>query len=132
MQAVTQNAASEASGVAHAATLLTFVDAVVGADDATLARARAGVRRVLGDAALVDAAAVASNFERMVRVADATGTPLDPPMVALTESIRRTLGLDRFAAAANTPGLGGVWRYTGGLLRLLVFSGLRLAGRMRR
>jgi hypothetical protein len=131
VEAVTENAAAAASGVTHAPTLLAFADAFVGADDEALGRARAEVRRVLGDAALVDAAAVASNFERMVRVADATGTPLDPPMVALTEGIRRSLRLDRFAAAANTPGLRGLWRIAGGVLRPLVFAGMRVAGRWR-
>ena len=131
--AVTDTAAAAASGVAHAETLLAFADAVVGSDDdAALARARAEVVRVLGPAALVDAAAVASNFERMVRVADATGTPLDPPMVLLTEPIRRELDLDRFAAAANTPPSRVLGRAVGGVLRPLVFAGLRTVGRWRR
>jgi hypothetical protein len=130
--AVTSNDAAASSGVAHAATLLAFADAVVGSDDGALARARAEVVRVLGPAALVDTAAIASNFERMVRVADATGTPLDPPMVMLTESIREQLDLDRFAAAANTPTPRPLWRPLGALLRPLVFGGLRLVGRLRR
>jgi hypothetical protein len=46
---------------------------------------------------------VTSNFERMVRVADAIGIPLDAPVAALTADVRRELGIDRFAASAHTP-----------------------------
>ena len=49
-------------------------------------------------AALVDAAGVASNFERMVRIADATGIPLDARMAALSQDVRDTLHLERFLA----------------------------------
>jgi hypothetical protein len=68
----------------------------------------------------------------MVRVADATGTPLDPPMMLLTEPIRARLALDRFAAAANTPRPGRVGGAAGALLRPLAFAAIRLAGRWRR
>ena len=131
VHAVTEDAAAAASGVAQAGTLLAFADAVVGTDDAALARARAEVLRELGPAELVDAAAVASNFERMVRVADATGVPLDPPLVMLTEPLRKDLGIDRFGAAANTPPPGALWRAIGPLVRPLAFPTLRLVGRWR-
>lgn len=39
---------------------------------------------------------VASNFERMVRIADATGIPLDACMQALSQEIRDALDLERF------------------------------------
>ena len=126
VHAVTDDAAAAASGVRHAETLLAFADAVAGTDDAALDHARAAVVRELGRAELVDAAAVASNFERMVRVADATGTPLDPPIVMLTVSLRADLELDRFGAAANTPPPSLVWRALGPLVRPLVFPMLRV------
>jgi hypothetical protein len=129
--AVTSDAAAAASGIPHAEVLLAFAEAVVGTDDAALAGARAAVLRDLGPEALVDAAAVASNFERMVRVADATGTPLDAPLVMLTETLRRDLDLDRFAAAANTQPPHPVWRMAGRLVPPLVFGLLRLRGRLR-
>ena len=47
--------------------------------------------------AMVDAAGVASNFERMVRIADATGIQLDERMAALSQEVRDTLQLERFA-----------------------------------
>ena len=130
--AVTSDARAATCGVAHAETLLAFADAVVGTDDAALERARDAVLRELGPAQLVDAAAVASNFERMVRVADATGIPLDPPIVMLTESLRRDLGVGRFGAAANTPALGLVQRFVGRLTQPLAFAMLRVVGWFRR
>jgi len=131
VHAVTDDAAALASGVPHAATLLAFADAVAGADDDALARARAAVLRDLGASELVDAAAVASNFERMVRVADATGTPLDTSVMILSGPLRHDLGLDRFGAAANTPPLGGVASMVAPLVRTLAFPMLRLVDRWR-
>jgi hypothetical protein len=128
VHAVTDAAAAAASGVAHAETLLAFADAVVGPDDAALTRARSAVLRELGAAELVDAAAVASNFERMVRVADATGIPLDPPLQMITEPLRRDLGLDRFGAAANTPSAGAISLVLGAIVRPVTFGTLRLIG----
>lgn len=131
VHAVTDDAAASRSGVAHAAILLRFADGIVGTDDDALARARADALATLGPAAVVDAAAVASNFERMVRVADATGTPLDPPLVVLTEPMRAELGLDRFGAAVNTPAVAALWRAAGPLVRPLAFGLLALVGRWR-
>ena len=56
---------------------------------------------------LVDAAGVAANFQRMVRIADATGIPVDQMDTELSREIRSTLGLERFASARNTPGAVG-------------------------
>ena len=132
IRAVTDDGAAPSSDVAHAATLLAFADAVVGTDDAALDRARAAVLRELGPAELVDAAAVASNFERMVRVADATGIPLDPPLAMITEPLRRVLDLDRFGASANTPPPGILARTLGPVVRPFAFATLDLIGRWRR
>lgn len=99
---VTDETAAERSGVPHASSLVRFADAAVGADDAELELAREEVREVLGTAALVDAAAVVGNFERMVRVADASGIPLDPEIDDYTLEIRDELGLDRFGSSVNT------------------------------
>lgn len=81
-----------------------------------LEEAREAVRAALGEAALVDAAAIIGNFERMVRIADGTGIPLDTPVHVATESIRASLGLDRFEAAARER---PVKRWQRGLRRLL-------------
>ena len=94
-----------------------FAEALVGRDDTALARARERVRAELGPAGLVDAAAVASNFERMVRIADATGIPLDRSVAALGADLRDTLELDRFASAAQTRRLGWLGRSIAPALR---------------
>jgi hypothetical protein len=124
-------AAAEASGVAHAQELLAFADALVGEDDAALAAARARLAAALGPGGLVDAAAVASNFERMVRIADATGIPLDAPIAALTEALREDLGVARFRSAANTPAAGAAARWVGRLLAPVASRVFRAVARAR-
>ena len=83
------------SGVPHGRALLEFAAAAVGDDDAQLARSREALRSDMGDAAVADAAAVASNFERMVRIADAIGIELGDWMESFTEEVRADLALDR-------------------------------------
>lgn len=55
----------------------------------------------IGEAGLVDASAVAANFNSIDRVADATGVPLEEEKAMLTEDFRATLGIDDFAAGRN-------------------------------
>ncbi len=52
---------------------------------------------------MIDAAAVIGNFERMTRIADGTGIPLDDMMAALTVDIRAELDLNSFSSAGYTP-----------------------------
>ena len=83
------------SGVPHGQVLLAFASAAVDDDDVQLARSREFLRSEMGDAAVADAAAVASNFERMVRIADAIGIELGDWMESFTEEVRADLALDR-------------------------------------
>jgi hypothetical protein len=129
---VAGESAAGSSGVAHAQELCAFTDALVGDDDAALAAARARLAQAIGPAALVDAAAVAANFERMVRIADATGIPLDAPMVALTEDLRAGLGVGRYRSAANTPAAGAATRWLGRLLAPVAGLAFRAVARGRR
>ena len=91
-------------GVAHGALLLAFTDAVMGDDDARLARERKALRAVLSDEAFVDTCAVIGAFNVVDRIADATGIPLDEGLAAMSAEVREELDLARFASAANTPG----------------------------
>lgn len=59
--------------IPHSALLVAFTDAVVGENDRELPRLRAEVRSKMGDAALVDAAAVAAAFNGINRVANSIG-----------------------------------------------------------
>jgi hypothetical protein len=86
------------SGVEGSAVLVGLVEAALDSP-AELPEARAAVIAALGDAALVDAAGVIGNFQRMVRIADATGIPVDADTAAVTADIREELGLNAFASA---------------------------------
>ena len=87
------------SGVPHGAELVRFADAVVAGSAADRDTARRALAGAMGSEALVDAAGVISNFERMVRIADSTGISLGP-MSEEDLVLVRELGIDRFAPAA--------------------------------
>jgi hypothetical protein len=120
-------AVASESGIAHAEALIGLADAMVGGDESTLGLARERVLVELGPEALVDAVAVASNFERMVRIADGTGIPLDPPIAALSEEVREELDLDRFTASAYTPAPGAWASGVGKVARVLLAPVARIA-----
>ncbi len=82
------------TGVVHGALLLAFADAAVGDDDAALARAGETVRETLGEAAFVDAAATAASFNSVVRVADATGIPIEAYKEEPVREILNDLGIE--------------------------------------
>jgi len=103
LNVVTNGATTVPSNVPHGETLVAFAEAVVGESEAALTVAQQCVLVELGPEALVDAAAVASNFERMVRIADSTGIPLDAVVYERTMDERKALHLERFGSAANTP-----------------------------
>lgn len=69
-----------------------------------LAEARDVVAAQLGAEVLVDAAGVASAFQMMNRLANATGTPLDTDLVDMTAGVRADLELDRYRSAPGTTG----------------------------
>ena len=123
---MTDSKAAATSGVAHADALVAFTEAVLGEDDAELTRARGEALERIGPAGLVDAAAVVGNFQRMVRIADSTGIPLDAPLALATEDLRSELGLDRFGSAANTPPAGRLARALGRALQPVARPAMRL------
>ena len=83
-------------GIPHGLLLRGFAEAVLGRDDAVLARRRADIAGRLGPAALVDAAAVVGLFNAIDRVADATGIPLEPEKAAASVELRRALGVAKY------------------------------------
>jgi hypothetical protein len=93
-------------GVEHGARLVAFTEAVMGSDEAALARERAALRALLTPEAFVDAAAVVGAFNVVDRIADATGIPLDAGLAAMSGEVREELDLARFGSSANTPGAG--------------------------
>jgi hypothetical protein len=116
------------AGIAHGERLVAFADAAVGGDAARCAEARGALRAAAGSEAVVDAAGVIGNFERMVRIADGTGIPLDGITAAVSGEIRDDLGLDAFRSRRTTR--AAAWSgVVGPPLRRVVLGVLRLAGR---
>jgi hypothetical protein len=83
--------------IPHGALLVKFAEAVLGRDDQSLAAIRGQIRAQMGDAALVDAAAIAATFNAIDRVADATGIPIEESKAEATAAFRATLGINAFA-----------------------------------
>ena len=92
-----------AGGVRYAAELVPFSEALARRDEDALSAAREQLAARAGADVLVDTAAVAGNFQRMVRIADATGIPIDEGSIERTAAVRGELQLERFASAADTP-----------------------------
>ena len=65
------------AGIEHGERLTAFADAAVKGDADDLVKARDALRAAAVTEIVVDAAGVIGNFERMVRIADGTGIPLE-------------------------------------------------------
>ena len=98
--AAVNGAASKAIGVEHGEELLAFTEALMRGETATAERHR--LQSLLSPAGFVDVAAVIGSFNVVDRIADATGIPLDPMMLAMSGEVRDELQLSRFASSANT------------------------------
>lgn len=82
--------------------LLDFADAVLASGATALAAVQRRVLDELGPDALAGAAAVAGNFSRNDRIANAIGIPLERDFVVQAADLIATLGLERFASARNS------------------------------
>lgn len=69
-------------------------------DADALAAAAAEIRRDMGDAHLVDAAGTVAVFDAVVKVADATGIPLEDAKAEASADFREALGIDAFRPEA--------------------------------
>ena len=115
------------AGIEHGERLTAFVDAAVQGDAAELATARDALRAAAGSDVVVDAAGVIGNFERMVRIADGTGIPLDGVVNALTSDLGEELGLADLGSHRVT-NTGPVMTILQPVLRSAVNAGLRFSG----
>jgi hypothetical protein len=86
------------SGVPHSAAFINFVEAAL-THPTDLPSARQSLVNAIGVEGMVDAAAVIGNFQRMTRIADSTGIPLDAMAAEITAEMRQELGLNEFASA---------------------------------
>ncbi len=93
-----------AVGIEHGALLLGIAEGVASRDYDKLADVRARLEATAGSAVVVDAVGVAANFQRMVRIADSIGIPVDDRNLQPSEDLRANLKLNEFSSARNTPG----------------------------
>ena len=88
-------------GVDHALLLGKFAAAAVAFDHSALDASRQRLVAAIGEAGMIDAAAVIAGFNGICRVADATGIPLEAPKAEHTAGLRADLGIDRFLKAKS-------------------------------
>lgn len=105
------------TGLRGGEALIHFAETAVGDNVDAISVAREAVKDELGEKAMVDAACVIANFQRMVRIADGTGIPLDTPVAMMTSNIREDLGLNEYGSAGNTPALSLMQRLLGRVLQ---------------
>ena len=87
--------------------LMAYATAVASRDEEELVKRRDELLATSNPAVLVDAAAVAANFQRMVRIADSTGIPVDAQRMPVAQPAIDQLELRRFRTAEHTPEFRG-------------------------
>lgn len=102
IQGISGDAGAAAQGIEHGPELMRFAESLARRNEPELTAARRNLLEVAGPGVLVDAAGVAANFQRMVRIADSTGIPVDNLDNPLSQQIRADLGLDTFSSAGNS------------------------------
>lgn len=102
IQGIAGNADSAARGIEFGAQLMAFAESVAMRDQQALKASRQALLEAAGPAVLIDAAGVAANFQRMVRIADATGIPYDRAESGMSRQNCADLNLTAFASAKNT------------------------------
>ena len=94
---------SDSDVVPFANELMRFATAVATRDEDELVRCRDELVAAAGAEVMVDAAAVAANFQRMVRIADSTGIPVDATRMPAAQVVIDALDLRRFPSSEFTP-----------------------------
>ncbi|WP_444884422.1 alkylhydroperoxidase-related (seleno)protein [Microbulbifer sp. PSTR4-B] len=104
------------------AELIGFVDAAMGDDNQQLVLAREKLSREHGDSALVDTAALIGSFQRMNRIASATGIELDKEVDLLSQQAQSQLALDTYAQASETTAGGKALGWLFAKVRPILFK----------
>ena len=98
----------EIAGIPNSKALISFCDAFMSGDVNALAQARDNLCEAMSVSAMVDAAGIASNFQRMNRIADATGIPAESTgnekADAMREQLNERMGINSYQSASNTRG----------------------------
>ena len=102
IDAIVRGKAAGDGNIPHGALLVEFTDAAHSDDETALAPLRKQIVEAMSEAALVDTCGVVANFQRVVRIADGTGIPLDEAVMALSSDLRPKLGVEAFEGARNS------------------------------
>ena len=102
LHSIRGNHSSANKGIEFGPSLLAFAESIALRDTPEITKARNALLQVAGPHVVVDAAAVAANFQRMVRIADAIGIPVDNMNTELGQQVRAELNLEEFPSAQNT------------------------------
>ncbi len=94
------------SGVPHGELLTALAEQTAGSAWRALKGTLAEAIETMGEQNAVDALVVASAFNGITRVADATGIPLDENTAETTVEMRNMVGLDAFQYAAKSERYG--------------------------
>ena len=92
----------EIAGLKHSHRLIEYADVFMLRYAEQLALVRDKLEKEMGANKLVDASGVASNFQRMVRIADGSGIPVDPGSYENRVDLIDQLGLEEYESAKNT------------------------------
>lgn len=122
LDGLTDPTCTRIDGIPHSEALLRFANAFMGDDKDALVETREALAKEMSVEAMVDAVGVASNFQRMDRIADATGIPSDGPTAIMQEDLVKMLGTDKYVSAGNTKPLSWIKRL---LIKLIVIPKLR-------
>tara|TARA_B100001750_G_C15429595_1_gene557455 strand:- start:531 stop:899 length:369 start_codon:yes stop_codon:yes gene_type:complete len=93
-------------GVMHGRLLVRLVEAMWEGDPGLLTAVCDDLLAAAGADVLVDAVAVSANFHMMTRVADGTGTPLDPGTDEASEGFRHQIGVNDLVSRRHVPSGG--------------------------
>lgn len=104
LESINGDRSASLAGILYGDVLLSFAEAFADREEDTLAAARNTLLREGGADVLIEAAGVAANFQRMVRIADSIGIPIDEHSEGNSLEVAEQLNLGRFASAQNTPG----------------------------
>jgi flagellar hook-basal body complex protein FliE len=105
IQGIGGNADSADQGIEFGSQLMRFAESVANRDQESLNSSRQALLDAAGTQVLVDAAGVAANFQRMVRIADSIGIPYDDTTSSLGQEVRDDLNLMQFRSAQHTAAL---------------------------
>jgi hypothetical protein len=87
---------ADSNTVPQAEALLAYAEAFMTGDAAALREARQALAEAVGPGAAVDAAGIVAIFNTVVRIADATGVPLEDFKAEASIELRADLGIDAY------------------------------------